>query len=105
MLHTLKKPNKRDCVVVLADSDSGPQYESNRRSRTGALVEYGNEPIYATSKKQKTVASSSLEAEFKALAGCPTIVVWISRVKLKLGITQDTTVITQNNSAAIESAN
>jgi len=77
------RKNQGPIITVYADADwTG---DVDRKSTTGFLIElYGN-PVCWTTKKQKTVALSSTEAEYVALATASTEVVWIRNFLRELG--------------------
>jgi hypothetical protein len=70
-------------ITTYADADWGG--DSDRKSTTGFLVEvYGN-PVCWVTRKQSTVALSSTEAEYVALANASTETAWTRNLLLELG--------------------
>ena len=59
---------------------------SNRRSTNGFLVYLGNNLVSWSSKKQPTVARSSTEAKYKALANASSELIWITSLLRELRI-------------------
>lgn len=64
-----------------------------------------NTTIYVTSEREKSVALSSSEVEYNALAEGGTVVAWLRCLSQELGTSQDKTIIGQDNSRVIEWVN
>ncbi|KAK9072095.1 hypothetical protein SSX86_008527 [Deinandra increscens subsp. villosa] len=81
--------------------------KDNYRSTTGYIVYLGSNPISWSSKRQTTLARSSTEAEFRAVASTTTEVQWIRHLLSELGFTSaiTPTVYCDNLSATTYSAN
>ncbi|XP_074305192.1 secreted RxLR effector protein 161-like [Silene latifolia] len=58
----------------------------SRRSLTGYFVVFGNSPISWKAKKQTTVAKSTAEAEYRALAAVTSEVIWLKSFLASLGV-------------------
>jgi len=59
---------------------------NTRRSVTGYILKLGNTLIAWKSKKQATISRSSVEAEYRSLAGLTTEVIWVNNLAKELGI-------------------
>ncbi|KAK9048876.1 hypothetical protein SSX86_032155 [Deinandra increscens subsp. villosa] len=81
--------------------------KDNYRSTTGYIVYLGSNPISWSSKRQSTLARSSTEAEFRAVASTTTEVQWLSNLLTELGFKSVTTptIYCDNLSATTYSAN
>ena len=79
----------------------------DRKSTGGYLVYLGSTPISWKSGKQRTVARSSTEAEYKALADGTTEILWIRSLlsELRLPFSPSTTLWCDNLGATFLSAN
>jgi hypothetical protein len=58
--------------------------------------------VSATSVKQKSVATSTLEAEYVALAKVVKEVIWLQRLLREIGLDQKTVTINIDNKGAID---
>ena len=58
---------------------------SNRRSTSGITIKLGDSTVLWKSKIQKTVAHSTMEAEFKVLASAVSLSIWIKEMINELG--------------------
>lgn len=58
------------------------------RSVTGYILLLGGSPISWKSKKQSTIARSSSEAEYRAMAQASAEVTWVVRLLEELGVTK-----------------
>lgn len=83
-----------------SDSDWASE-ESERKSCTGYLFKVGTGAITWSSGRQKTIALSSTEAEYMALAAAAQEVIWIQQLcqEIKLEINGPTTIFVDNSSA------
>ena len=79
---------KEDEYYVTAYSDSDYSSEEDRKSISGYVVYAQNGPIVWKSKKQPTVALSSCEAEYVALASTIQELLWVSMALTELGVKQ-----------------
>ncbi|KAJ9556373.1 hypothetical protein OSB04_010987 [Centaurea solstitialis] len=81
--------------------------KDNYRSTSGYIVYLGSNPISWSSKRQSTLARSSTEAEFRAVASTTTEVQWLTSLLTELGFSSSTTptIYCDNLSATSYSAN
>lgn len=102
--HGLSVSPKHLHLTAFNDSDwAGDNID--RKSTTGYCVFLGDVPISWTAKKQHTVARSSTEAEYRALASTTTKVLWIRNMLKELLIPQPSpTIIYCDNISAISLA-
>ena len=85
----LQKQSKH---VLHAFSDADWTWDSEDYVSTNAYIIYlGNQPISWTSKKQKGVARSSTEAEYRSVANTAVELRWITSLLHELGFQQQTT--------------
>lgn len=89
-----------------SDSDWAEQRE-DRRSTTGFLFCLGDSPVSWKSHRQPTIALSSTEAEYMALADTAREAIWWRAILLELGVLEISapTIINYNNKGAGELAN
>ena len=73
----------------------------DRRSITGYISYFGSAPISWSSRKQPTVALSTMEAEYMALAKATCEAIWLRKLSSELGIPTNspTTIFIDNQSA------
>ncbi|XP_038976116.1 uncharacterized mitochondrial protein AtMg00810-like [Phoenix dactylifera] len=93
-------------LTAYCDSDwAGDPFD--RRSTTGFCVFLGDNPISWSSKKQPTIARSSTEAEYRALAITSTEIIWLRRLLSEFHIspTTPTALLCDNVSALALAAN
>lgn len=70
-----------------AYSDADWAGDPDNFSSTGAYIVYlGRNPISWSSKKQKTIARSSTEAEYRYVADTAAELTWVSSVRYELGL-------------------
>lgn len=92
----------REPLTGFADADWGST--ENRKSTSGFVYQlFGNTICWAT-RRQNTVAQSSTEAEFVALATCATEYLWLKNLMNDLDVTGDSLVIVyEDNQTCIHS--
>ncbi|KAE8711850.1 hypothetical protein F3Y22_tig00110271pilonHSYRG00126 [Hibiscus syriacus] len=74
-------------VAAFADADWGGNLD-DRRSVSGHSVFVGNNLVAWSSKKQKSVSRSTMEAEYKSVTDTTADVVWVGALLSELGIYQ-----------------
>ena len=84
--HGLLLSNTCDMVIKAFSDVDWASCPDDRRSTTGYVVYLGNNPISWSSKKQHTIARSSTELEFGAIAAAVAKVTWIQSMCLELGL-------------------
>jgi hypothetical protein len=88
MLPNAKTTNVKNSFIhvrAFCDSDWASDPDS-RKSRTAYIVYIGNSPVAWRSVSQKSVALSSCEAEFYALADVVKEVLWLKQLLIELGL-------------------
>ena len=98
------KDNEMD-LQVYCDSDWAGE-RSDRKSTTGYVIMMNGAAMSWKSTKQSTVALSTVEAEFIALATMITEVIWMRRILCEVGYNlSNATVINVDNTGAINITN
>lgn len=88
-------------LATYSDADWGNS-AIDRRSISGYISLYASSPVTWSSRKQPTVALSTMEAEFMALARTTCEVLWLRQLSQELGIQNHTpTRIQADNQSAI----
>ncbi|KAI0519071.1 hypothetical protein KFK09_006511 [Dendrobium nobile] len=100
-------PISADSLQLSSYSDSDWAGDSqDRKSTTGYCNFLGSTPISWCAKKQSTVARSSTEAEYRAIALATTEIIWLRRLLSELDCTQNhPTPLYCDNTSAIALAN
>ncbi|GJY56583.1 retrovirus-related pol polyprotein from transposon TNT 1-94 [Tanacetum coccineum] len=102
------KQAPRACLLMCQDTDMSLTTYSDvdhagcqdtRRSTSGSAQFLGDKLVSWSSKKQKSTAISSTEAEYIALSGCCAQILWM-RYQLKLGFTFNKFLCTTDNKSA-----
>ncbi|KAK6143111.1 hypothetical protein DH2020_023459 [Rehmannia glutinosa] len=103
-IHITKSNNLQ--LSAFTDADWGSDID-DRKSTTGLCVFLGSNIISWSSKKQRTVARSSTEAEYRSLASVTCDVLWLRSLLKELNIPQQkpTTVWVDNIGAVLLSVN
>ena len=66
-------------ITAYSDADFGGD-KSDRKSTSGMIICFGNNPIYWASQKQKSIALSTAEAEFISASSCSRKILWIQNL-------------------------
>ncbi|GMI98031.1 cysteine-rich RLK (RECEPTOR-like protein kinase) 8 [Hibiscus trionum] len=82
-----KPSTQPSSLVAFADADWG-SCPDDRRSTTGNCVYLGNNIVAWTSKKQKVVSRSTMEAEYRSIADTASEITWLRALLHDLGIKQ-----------------
>ncbi len=85
-------------AFVDADWGSDP---NTRRSQTGYVIRLAGGAFSWVSRAQKTIAHSSMEAEYMALSDCSRQVVWIRQLLAEIGFNMEPTPLCTDNMGAI----
>lgn len=98
-------PNNDAQIVLTGFSDSDWANDVNtRRSTTGYAFFLCGGVISWSSKRQRTVALSTTEAEYMALTQTTKEAIWLRRLLEELGFAQTTTTIYEDNESSISLA-
>ena len=95
--------NNKDSLKLIGYSDSDYASDiTDRKSVSGYIFILANAPISWKSRKQSTVANSSTEAEYIALANATKEAVWLRRFLLEVNLPQpEPTVIRGDNNGSL----
>lgn len=91
--------NEDDPIVVYSDA-SHASSKSDRKSITGFVVQFGLSTLAWGSKKQKTVALSSAEAEYVAISTALKEALWIRSLFKEIGFGDRVIVLKTDSQAA-----
>ncbi|CAL1355334.1 unnamed protein product [Linum trigynum] len=92
-------------LTAYCDADWGGS-QRTRRSTTGYFITLGSAPISWRTKKQRVVARSSAEAEYRAMASTVREIIWLRWLLQELGVPQSgPTPLHCDNQAALHIAN
>lgn len=80
----LQKPTHLH-LQAYSDADWGGNLD-DRSSTSAYVIYFGGNPISWMSKRQRTVARSSTEAEYRSVANTAAEVMWLSHLLIELGI-------------------
>ncbi|KAD2139056.1 hypothetical protein E3N88_41770 [Mikania micrantha] len=94
-------------LMILSHPKSTPIDKDNYRNTTGYIVYLGSNPVSWRSQRQSTLARSSTEVEFRAVASITAEVQWLNSLLSELGFHSNTTptIYCDNLSATSYSAN
>ena len=87
-------------LVAFTDSDWGSD-PNDRRSQTGYILKLAGGLISWNSRAQRTVAHSSMDAEYMALSDCSRQVIWVRTLLTELGFDFESIPICCDNQGAI----
>lgn len=91
-------------LCACSDADWAADLDQ-RNSRTGYTISLGNSLIVWNSKLQQSIANSSTEAEYIALAECSRTLIWCRTLLSEMGFSQtEPSVIDQDNKSTIKIA-
>ena len=93
-------PNPLQILVGYSDADWAGDLDT-RRSRTGYIFTLGPSCVTWQSKKQTTVALSTMEAEYLALSSATQELRWLRVLLDELGFPQDIVEMQQDNTSCI----
>ena len=82
------QPNKRVMAKMFSDSDFASDVIS-RRSVSGFILFIGSGPVCWQSKRQKSIATSTMEAEYIALFEASKQVIWVTRLLRELQVADE----------------
>lgn len=94
------KPNKSD-VKGFVDADWGSD-KTDRKSYTGYCFLWANSPISWESKKQRSVALSTNEAEYMGMAEATKEAIFLRNLMLEIGVVQGPLLIYNDNQGALK---
>jgi hypothetical protein len=96
---------KKNCLPLTAYVDADWAADSDdRKSQTGYVLELGGSPVMWRSVKQTCISTSTMEAEYVALAACTKEIQWVRRLLQELGLDKHLsgpTVVHCDNQSAI----
>jgi len=100
-IHTMKSNN----LYVYVDADYASSDLDSRKSVSGYLIFFNGGIIAWKTLLQKTVSTSTTEAEYKALHESVKEVVWLSHILTELGYSQvEPIIIFEDNTSAISAS-
>ena len=88
-------------LAGFSDSDWAGNAD-DRKSTTGGCFYVGANLVAWMSKKQNYVSLSTTEVEYIAVGSCCSQLLWMKKVLIDYGISQDTMVVYYDNSSAID---
>jgi len=97
--YSLTYGRSRDGIITYADADWGSVH--TRRSNTGYIVLISGAAVFWQSKAQKTIALSSIEAEYMALSDTCCQLVWIQNLFGELRINLQSIPLCRDNQGSI----
>ena len=99
-MHISHDGSSNEEIIAYSDSDWAGDKES-RKSITGNFVTCAQGPVSWVSRKQKTVALSSTEAEYMALSDCSRQLIWIKQLLKELQFNSDIPILHGDNQGSL----
>nr|KYP65844.1 Copia protein [Cajanus cajan] len=79
------QPSSSFHLLAYTDADWGGNFD-DRTSTSAYIIFFGGNPVSWLSKKQRTVARSSTEAEYRAVATATTELMWLTNLLTELNV-------------------
>ena len=99
-----KSTRQQYCLYGYADADWGSDPNDGRRSTTGYIFYLNTMPVVWSSKRQRTVALSTVEAEFYAICAATQEALYLQQLLQTMNIDVGTVIIYNDNVNAIRMA-
>ncbi|GKD26626.1 retrotransposon protein, putative, ty1-copia subclass [Tanacetum coccineum] len=102
MYLTASRPDLDSCIALIAFPDADQVgYQDTRKSTSGSMKLLGERLVSWSSKNQKSMTISSIEAEYFALSGCCAQILWMRSQLTDYGLAFNKITVYSDNKSAI----
>lgn len=102
LIYERTSPTDEDKLLAYADADWGGDH-LDRKSVSGCIVYFNNNPVSWSSKKQNVVAQSSYESEYIASAWTTSELIYLKGIHKDLSVKNVQTTLMIDNQSALQS--